>query len=111
MQTTDPKIGSVVCIWYSEKGLSFYIQNFGYWRCSSRLLIKRATNTIIKEPKKIIHVIGATIEMPLLLEISKLKSGSKVSFVCLGKAGGITTLVYPLKFLWVHFSFLKTGMS
>ncbi|BCG60019.1 hypothetical protein [Paenibacillus sp. URB8-2] len=38
--------------------------------------------------KKIIHVIGATIEMPLVLEISKLKSGSKVSFVCLGKAGG-----------------------
>ncbi|WP_164779544.1 GntR family transcriptional regulator [Paenibacillus kobensis] len=38
--------------------------------------------------KKTIHVIGATIEMPLLVEISKMKPGSKVSFVCLGKAGG-----------------------
>lgn len=33
-------------------------------------------------------VIGATVDMSLLLEVSKLKPGSEVSFVCLGKAGG-----------------------
>ncbi|GFN30158.1 GntR family transcriptional regulator [Paenibacillus xylaniclasticus] len=38
--------------------------------------------------KKAVHVIGATIGMPLLVELSKFKPGSKVSFVCLGKAGG-----------------------
>lgn len=37
---------------------------------------------------KPVHVIGATIAMPLLLEIATCQPGSKVSFVCLGKAGG-----------------------
>ncbi|MNI20957.1 HTH-type transcriptional repressor YtrA [compost metagenome] len=35
-----------------------------------------------------IHVIGATVVMPLLFEIAQLQPGSQVSFVCLGKAGG-----------------------
>lgn len=38
--------------------------------------------------EKKVLVIGATIDMSLLLEVSKLKPGSEVSFVCLGKAGG-----------------------
>lgn len=38
--------------------------------------------------EKPVHVIGATIAMPLLLEIAACQPGSKVSFVCLGKAGG-----------------------
>ncbi|TFE23463.1 GntR family transcriptional regulator [Cohnella luojiensis] len=33
-------------------------------------------------------VIGATIEASLLLEIAKLKQGTHVAFVCLGKTGG-----------------------
>ncbi|NHN32662.1 GntR family transcriptional regulator [Paenibacillus agricola] len=33
-------------------------------------------------------VIGATIEASLLLEIAKLKQGTHVAFVCLGKIGG-----------------------
>lgn len=40
-----------------------------------------------RDEKKVI-VIGATIDMSLLLEVSKLQPGSEVSFVCLGKAGG-----------------------
>ncbi|SDI95166.1 GntR family transcriptional regulator [Paenibacillus naphthalenovorans] len=38
--------------------------------------------------QKNVLTIGATIEMPLLLQIAQLKPGSQVSFVCLGKAGG-----------------------
>ncbi|ULL14986.1 GntR family transcriptional regulator [Paenibacillus sp. H1-7] len=33
-------------------------------------------------------VIGATIEMSFLLDVARLEPGSKVSFVCLGNAGG-----------------------
>ncbi|KQX44657.1 hypothetical protein ASD40_21925 [Paenibacillus sp. Root444D2] len=43
---------------------------------------------IFSRYEKKIHVIAATIEMKLLLEISKMKPDSTVSFVCLGKAGG-----------------------
>ncbi|RCW49470.1 GntR family transcriptional regulator [Paenibacillus prosopidis] len=43
---------------------------------------------IFSRYEKKVLVIGATIDMSLLLEISKLKPGSEVSFVCLGKAGG-----------------------
>jgi GntR family transcriptional regulator len=35
-----------------------------------------------------ILVIGATAEMSFLLEVAKLEPGSKVSFACLGNAGG-----------------------
>ncbi|RED61841.1 GntR family transcriptional regulator [Cohnella lupini] len=35
-----------------------------------------------------IMVIGATIEASLLLDIAKLKQGTRVAFVCLGKTGG-----------------------
>ncbi|MDF2651285.1 MAG: GntR family transcriptional regulator [Paenibacillus sp.] len=35
-----------------------------------------------------IIVIGATIEASLLLDIAKLKQGTRVAFVCLGKTGG-----------------------
>lgn len=35
-----------------------------------------------------IVVIGATIDSSLLLEIARLKQGSHVAFVCLGKIGG-----------------------
>ncbi|MGM0883233.1 MAG: GntR family transcriptional regulator [Bacillota bacterium] len=38
--------------------------------------------------RKRVLTIGATIDFPLLLEIAKLSSGSKVGFVCLGQKGG-----------------------
>lgn len=38
--------------------------------------------------EKHVFSVGATVEMSLLLDIAKIKPGSKVSFVCLGKKGG-----------------------
>jgi len=46
----------------------------------AKVLFARFDNKVI--------VIGATIEASLLLEIAKLKQGTRVAFVCLGKTGG-----------------------
>lgn len=42
---------------------------------------------LLKKLDKKIHIIGASVDMSALLDISKLKPGSNVTFVCLGKAG------------------------
>jgi len=44
--------------------------------------------SLLTSSGKQLYVIGATVPTTLLLEISAMHSGSKVAFVCLGKAGG-----------------------
>lgn len=42
---------------------------------------------LFRKLDKKIHIIGASVDISALLDIAKLKPGSNVTFVCLGKAG------------------------